>query len=39
MRGPRYGRLVGGSIALPHLRRVWDLWNTMEREEADGADG
>ena len=31
--------VVGGSIVIPHLRRAWDLWAALEREEADGVSG
>jgi len=30
------GLVVGGSITIPHLRRAWDLWETLESEEAGG---
>ena len=32
------GPVVGGSITIPHLRRAWDLWETLQAEEAGGDD-
>jgi len=33
------GLVVGGSIIIPHLRRAWDLWDELEKEETGGAEG
>ena len=27
--------VVGGSIAIPHVRRAYELWNEMEKERRD----
>ncbi|PKK84287.1 MAG: alkylhydroperoxidase [candidate division Zixibacteria bacterium HGW-Zixibacteria-1] len=26
------GLAVGGSITIPHIRRIWDIWDEMKRE-------
>ena len=27
------GMIVGGSITIPHIRRVWDAWDKMKQDE------
>lgn len=26
------GLAVGGSITIPHIRRIWDIWDEMKKE-------
>jgi ribonuclease HI len=30
------GLIVGGSITIPHIRRIWDAWEKMKEDSKNG---
>jgi AhpD family alkylhydroperoxidase len=32
------GLIVGGSITIPHIRRIWDAWENMKQNDSHAED-